>query len=229
MECMRALIENDRQVDGCFTTYHSALERSALKKDRYLHPPRRRSRSRAGGRARPRRGGAAPPRPPAAGSNRCSPRAKGNSLLAEKLKQAGAGSPQTGKLMPKTARDVPPPLELACLKALWTLAGRQREGRAADRGAVASAGVHHDHDRARPAGAQGQADAPQGGPRLRLFARRRRATPCGGRRCANCWTASSTGRRRSCCCSCAATPDCRAMRPPRAPVETDQRIDTVLL
>ena len=38
MECMRALIENDRQVEGCFTTYNSALERSALKKDRYLNP-----------------------------------------------------------------------------------------------------------------------------------------------------------------------------------------------
>ena len=36
MECMRALIEGDRQVDGCFTTYNSALERTALKKDRYL-------------------------------------------------------------------------------------------------------------------------------------------------------------------------------------------------
>ncbi|HLH19924.1 MAG TPA: HD domain-containing protein [Bryobacteraceae bacterium] len=37
MECMRALIENDRQVDGCFTSYHPALERVALKKDRYLN------------------------------------------------------------------------------------------------------------------------------------------------------------------------------------------------
>jgi 3'-5' exoribonuclease len=36
MECMRALIENDRQVEGCFTTYHAALARPALKKDRYL-------------------------------------------------------------------------------------------------------------------------------------------------------------------------------------------------
>ena len=36
MECMRALIENDRQVEGCFTTYSPALERTALKKDRYL-------------------------------------------------------------------------------------------------------------------------------------------------------------------------------------------------
>jgi 3'-5' exoribonuclease len=36
MECMRALIENDRQVEGCFTTYSSALERTALKVDRYL-------------------------------------------------------------------------------------------------------------------------------------------------------------------------------------------------
>jgi 3'-5' exoribonuclease len=35
MECMRALIENDRQVEGCFTTYNAALERTALKKDRF--------------------------------------------------------------------------------------------------------------------------------------------------------------------------------------------------
>jgi 3'-5' exoribonuclease len=38
MECMRALIDNDRQVEGCFTTYNTALERVALKKDRYLNP-----------------------------------------------------------------------------------------------------------------------------------------------------------------------------------------------
>jgi 3'-5' exoribonuclease len=37
MECMRALIENDRQVEGCFTTWNTALERSALKKDRFLN------------------------------------------------------------------------------------------------------------------------------------------------------------------------------------------------
>jgi 3'-5' exoribonuclease len=36
MECMRALIENDRQMEGCFTTWNTALERAALKKDRYL-------------------------------------------------------------------------------------------------------------------------------------------------------------------------------------------------
>jgi 3'-5' exoribonuclease len=36
MECMRALIENDRQVEGSFTTYSPALERTALKKDRFL-------------------------------------------------------------------------------------------------------------------------------------------------------------------------------------------------
>jgi 3'-5' exoribonuclease len=38
MECMRALIENDRQVEGCFTTFHNALGRTALKKERYLNP-----------------------------------------------------------------------------------------------------------------------------------------------------------------------------------------------
>ena len=38
MECMRALIEHDRQVEGCFTSYNAALERMALKKERYLNP-----------------------------------------------------------------------------------------------------------------------------------------------------------------------------------------------
>jgi len=36
MECMRALIENDRQVEGSFTTYSTVLERPALKKERFL-------------------------------------------------------------------------------------------------------------------------------------------------------------------------------------------------
>jgi len=36
MECMRALIERDRQVEGCFTSYNSALSRTALKKERFL-------------------------------------------------------------------------------------------------------------------------------------------------------------------------------------------------
>jgi 3'-5' exoribonuclease len=37
MECMRALIERDRQIEGCFTTYSSALTRTALKKEKYLN------------------------------------------------------------------------------------------------------------------------------------------------------------------------------------------------
>lgn len=37
MECMRALIENDRQVEGCFTSFNPALSRAALKKDRFLN------------------------------------------------------------------------------------------------------------------------------------------------------------------------------------------------
>ena len=45
LECMRALIENDRQLEGCYTTFSPALERAALKKDRYLNsePEGRRS------------------------------------------------------------------------------------------------------------------------------------------------------------------------------------------
>ena len=39
MECMRAQIDNDRQLEGCFTSYSPALDRAALKKDKYLNPP----------------------------------------------------------------------------------------------------------------------------------------------------------------------------------------------
>jgi len=35
MECMRGLIANDRQVEGCFTSFSTLLERPALKMDRY--------------------------------------------------------------------------------------------------------------------------------------------------------------------------------------------------
>jgi len=65
MECMRALIENDRQVEGCFTTWSTALERAALKKDRFLN------------------GKAPGPEEPAEGAQ---PDAE--SLFADKLRQA---------------------------------------------------------------------------------------------------------------------------------------------
>ena len=36
MECMRSLVERDRQVEGCWTGYNSALDRAVLKKRKYL-------------------------------------------------------------------------------------------------------------------------------------------------------------------------------------------------
>jgi 3'-5' exoribonuclease len=38
MECMRALIERDQTVEGVWTSYSSVLERSALKKSKFLEP-----------------------------------------------------------------------------------------------------------------------------------------------------------------------------------------------
>jgi 3'-5' exoribonuclease len=79
MECMRALIDNDRQVEGCFTTYSAALERTALKKDRFLKDEPE---------------GAPGARRPAAGEAESAPAAqpplppKPDSLFADKLKQA---------------------------------------------------------------------------------------------------------------------------------------------
>ncbi len=42
MECMRAAVARDRNVEGCWTMYNPALDRSVLKKPRYLEdtPPR---------------------------------------------------------------------------------------------------------------------------------------------------------------------------------------------
>ncbi|HYW83968.1 MAG TPA: HD domain-containing protein, partial [Spirochaetia bacterium] len=40
MECMRAAIAKDRNVEGCWTTYNSALDRTVLKKARYVGEPR---------------------------------------------------------------------------------------------------------------------------------------------------------------------------------------------
>jgi hypothetical protein len=80
MEAMRALIENDRQLEGCFTTYNSALERAALKKDRYLNPAPAEAASPIADAKPP-----APPRPPVVA---------GNSVMAEKLLQAGLLRPK---------------------------------------------------------------------------------------------------------------------------------------
>jgi 3'-5' exoribonuclease len=38
LECMRSLLEKDRTVEGEWTAYNSALERSALKKSKFLEP-----------------------------------------------------------------------------------------------------------------------------------------------------------------------------------------------
>jgi len=89
MECMRALIEHDRQVEGCFTTYNVALARPALKKDRYLNGPEDPPRPRASSPPEP---DAADPReePVAEPAMAAYPSQgpKSGSLFADKLKQA---------------------------------------------------------------------------------------------------------------------------------------------
>lgn len=74
MECMRMLIEKDKLVDGVWTAYNSALDRSALKKCKFLE-------------AEPVAGAAVVPRasssPPAESSPR--PRAEPTSPFADKL------------------------------------------------------------------------------------------------------------------------------------------------
>ncbi len=87
MECMRALIANDRQVEGCFTTYNAALERPALKLDRYWADAPA-ARNPAGGQA------AAPAVAPAAApAARPAMAPRSDSLFAGKLKQALTSAP----------------------------------------------------------------------------------------------------------------------------------------
>ena len=90
MECMRALIQKDRQVDGMYTGYCAPLERTVLKKARYLGgepaaPRGRAARLRARGRRQP--GGRPEPRHPQP-SLFGGPPPKSGSLFGEKLKQA---------------------------------------------------------------------------------------------------------------------------------------------
>ena len=91
MEAMRAQIENDRQVEGCFTSYNPALDRAALKKDRYLNPPAAANPPAANLPAAPKSLVPPPPPPPAAPRP---PAVAGNSLMAEKLLQAGLVRPK---------------------------------------------------------------------------------------------------------------------------------------
>ncbi len=73
MECMRALIEKDQMMEGVWTGYNSALERSALKKQKFLE------------------GGSKAEAPPAKPSSAASPPVHHHdsaSLFADKLKQA---------------------------------------------------------------------------------------------------------------------------------------------
>jgi 3'-5' exoribonuclease len=100
MECMRALIENDRQVEGCFTTYNAALARPALKKDRYLNgtsePARPNPTPAPTSAAQAASPPEAPPPPPSPRSPAVNPAAavhplfapKSASVFADKLKQA---------------------------------------------------------------------------------------------------------------------------------------------
>lgn len=62
MACMRALIEHDRQVEGCFTSYNAALARPALKMERYLRAPGQVSSDEAGPGGLAQTRGSAPPR-----------------------------------------------------------------------------------------------------------------------------------------------------------------------
>ena len=80
---MRAMIEGDRQVEGCFTAYNTALERSVLKKDLFLNPPQASPETTAPETA-PKAPSAAPPAPVPAHNGT----AKSDSLFADKLKLA---------------------------------------------------------------------------------------------------------------------------------------------
>jgi len=85
MECMRHLIETDRQVGGNFTGYNPTLDRVLLKKDRYLAGPAPQpSPQIPAAPAKP-----APPQAPMpAAASVAAPAARNSSLFGDKLLQA---------------------------------------------------------------------------------------------------------------------------------------------
>jgi 3'-5' exoribonuclease len=93
MECMRALVENDRQVEGCFTSYYPALERVVLKKDRFLNGAPAPARPAAAAQPNGATAGVEPAIPVAPPALATHPlfAAKPDSPFADKLKQALGG------------------------------------------------------------------------------------------------------------------------------------------
>jgi len=114
---------------GLLTSINAALERVVLKKDRLPespHPPTESSR-------RPRR------------RRRASVFAPRMIVFGDKLRQAlQPKGPQTGRLMPKPRAKFPP-LETACLKAIWC-SRKQREADAEVVAPIAPAAYTHHHD-----------------------------------------------------------------------------------
>ncbi len=98
MECMRAAVARDRNVEGCWTMYNPALDRSVLKKPRYLEdtPPREPVPAESpapNGIATPAEAPAGEPAPPPPNQTAPDPPRpeKQSSLFAEKLQQAIRG------------------------------------------------------------------------------------------------------------------------------------------
>ncbi len=91
MDCMRAAVEKDRQIESCWTTYNSALDRVVLKKLRYLEeePAPRPVRSAP---PQPERTQAAPAQRPPAPSPAPRPAAPA-SVFGDKLRQALQADP----------------------------------------------------------------------------------------------------------------------------------------
>jgi 3'-5' exoribonuclease len=90
MECMRQLIDRDRLVEGCFTAFHTALDRPALKKDKYLNGETAARAPRPAPRAPAPQANGAAPAPVAAPAMAAHPlfAPKPDSPFADKLKQA---------------------------------------------------------------------------------------------------------------------------------------------
>jgi 3'-5' exoribonuclease len=92
MEAMRCAVERDRQVEGEFTGWIHALERSILRKDRFLNTPETAAFPAAGGTAPSTApetpAGPAEPLPPIAPKPPVAPppRSPSNTLLGDKLK-----------------------------------------------------------------------------------------------------------------------------------------------
>jgi predicted transcriptional regulator len=129
-------VAKDRLVDGHWTGYNPSLDRSILKKAKFLEEEEKGPAVEVAEQAAAQQSVAtmapAPPIPAAAPASKPPPNLPSPSRTPTSPRNCKTPGVRALEMPRNGAREIPPPLELECLKALWTLGeGNVKDVRAA--------------------------------------------------------------------------------------------------